>query len=275
MKRAVTLDYASSYRPTSRARSSDSSGSRKRRTRKVSKAVVKSFRERVERVIRAKAEPKYIDWGEYGGTVAQLSGNVSGHSTVAFSQTGGSWPDRGTSVNQRIGNQISVTGLNLSLAFGSQVDQHRKIQIRVLLCCMHDTDVNANFSISEYLVKNQWISDANSGAAVYDYTCMRQPVFKETYETIAEKEVQLNPLDVGNLSDHNTNVNWYIPLGGTKFEFNGTSGDPSNKNYRLVVLASIGNKNVATASTLNSTYEDAVSTGVYFDISSRLYYKDL
>lgn len=274
MKRSVTID-AGSFQRTSRARGSDSGGTRKRRRRKVSKVAVKSFRERVERVIRAKAEPKYIDFGEYGNTVAQLSGNVSGHSTIAFSQAAGMWPDRGTSVNQRIGNQISVTGLNLALAFGSQSAQHRKMQIRVMLCCMHDTDVNSNFAISEYLVKNQWISDANSGAAVYDYTCMRAPVFKETYETIAEKEVQLNPMDIGNASDHNTNVNWYIPLEGTKFEFNGTSGDPSNKNYRLVVVASIGNKSVTTASTLNSTYEDAVSTGVYFDISGRLYYKDL
>lgn len=236
----------------------------------------KAFDKAVKAVMLKSVEPKTVEFSIYGATVGQLNGNSSGHHKADIV-----YPDRGTGTDQRIGNRVTATGLYLGMSAWAEQVLTSSITLKTRVVKMEDTDAVGNFLIGQYIESNQAITDATvaslgAGSYVaYDNTCLRNPLFKDSYETLAEFTTVIPERSISGGTPSAVQNELFVPLKGLELEFNGTSGDPTNVGLIIITTASCGNKSLSTASTWAGVAITGSATGAHCNYNSKLYFKDL
>ena len=68
---------------------------------------------------------------------------------------------------------------------------------------------------------------------------------------------------------------YWIPLSGEEYHYNDTATQPVNQILYVVTVASMGNSNNITASTLVGIPKQIVSSGINFNFNAKLHYRDI
>lgn len=174
-------------------------------------------------------------------TFAQYSGAGSGHELIELSPA----IPQGTGSNQRVGNQVKLTGACMELLLTKQGNQHGTIGYKIVL--LRVPNGNDALDIEQFLEANHFIS----GATIYDTASQRnqqQMSNIKVVKTLYGRFQQDNNDDTGNDTTLFRNIT--VPLKFTKdnmIRYNsGGSVVPVKNRYYLVCLGSNGDTNNGT-----------------------------
>jgi hypothetical protein len=223
-----------------------------------------SIQEAVRRAIRANQEIKWLSTAITGQNVAQVFSNTSGHNTITVSI-----PAVGTGSSQRVGADIFIDSLSVKMQYFGQPSTVGRVRLRHYLCLTVGTNPTAD--VGALLDPNAIVSDLNA-VDVYDMLCFRNP-FYSTVRIIREWSAELDPY-LATASGTGPPVGFsevHIPLNGMKMEY--VAGAYSSKILWILTLADCGNRG-ATPSTLLGLPNNAANTGVIFEVSTRLTFRD-
>lgn len=266
----ATLKRYATYRPK-RSKNSTRQGKRKQAT--VSND---AFVARVQKAMVRISEPKYYIQYGYGGVVGQVTGNSSGHHTFALPG-----PTQGTGVQNRIGNKITLTGIELGMTHYSQnIISDTTLKMYFVMFSGND---GGQFAMSEFMEPNAAVNAASIAVLgggpyiIYDTTCSREQAFNTQYRTIKTLEVKIPGTMVTSASGIVTSHadKYWIPLSGEEYHYNDTATQPVNQILYVVTVASMGNSNNITASTLVGIPKQIVSSGINFNFNAKLHYRDI
>lgn len=187
------------------------------------------------------SEKKHSLVNNESAVFAQYNAAASGHKLFEITPA----VPQGTGSNQRVGNQIKVTGACLELLLTKQPNQHGTIGFKIYI--VKKPDGNDAMGVDEFLEGNHFIS----GATIYDTASQRNQQQMPNYQvvkTISGRFQQDNNDDTG--SDTNIFRNYTIPLKFTKdnmVRYNtGPSTTAIKNRYFMVCVASNGNQNGGT-----------------------------
>ncbi len=168
---------------------------------------------------------------------AQYNNTVSGHRLFEITPM----IPQGTGSNQRVGNQVKLTGACLELLLTKQPNQHGTIAYKILIVCKPDG--NDDMTIDDFLEGNHFIS----GATIYDTASQRNQQQMSNFRVIKAMSGRFQQ-DANDDTGSDTNLfrNFTIPLKFTKnnmIRYNTGGSTTSIKNrFFLVCLASNGNQ---------------------------------
>ena len=155
---------------------------------------------------------------------------------------------QGTGANQRIGNQIKITGACMELLLTKQPNQHGTIAYKIML--VQQANGNDTMTMADLLEGNHFIS----GATIYDTTSQRNQMQMANFKVIktltGRFQQDQNDEATGGGSDANIKRNFTIPLKFTSdnlIKYNhGSSTDAIRNRFYLVCLASNGQVTTGT-----------------------------
>lgn len=223
----------------------------------------------VRRVISKSSETKYLDWSETGQNVAQVNQNATGHNSFQCQ-----FPTEGDGTNERVGRKINVSYMVFKFQYWAQTALKDGMNLYVYLVKMKGPQASSTFQVGERWLPNKAIYDVNGGAVVYDPRSMKNLEQCGPYTIIKKAHVYMPPQQVNNVSTHQ-NLTMFIPMRNLGLTFSSPlDTTPADCDYRVITFADVGNRN-ATASTLLGISETAANTGVLFNCSIRLAYKDI
>lgn len=235
--------------------------------RKPVKRNTAAFKKRVQSVIYGSTEPKYTTDAITGQSVGQVNADLSGHNSATPPWT---WPVAGDGVSQRDGNKIRLSYAKVLYHFWGMTGMESTNKLNMYV--IKQIGVNPAFIIGQCFNSNQAQSDLNS-ATIYDDSIFRNPVFTKSYKIIQSKTVYMKPNPDATQPPALT-TSLYIPLNKVA-TFNGGTGDPQNCLYTVLITSNFGNRNTTTNSTLLGIPQNNMSTGILFNYSARLVYKDI
>lgn len=175
-------------------------------------------------------------------TFAQYTGTASGHELIELSPA----IPQGTGSNQRVGNQVKLTGACMELLLTKQPNQHGTIGYKIVL--LRVPNGNDTLAINDFLESNHFLS-----GTIYDTASQRnqqQMSNIKVVKTIYGRFQQDQNTDTGG-AETNIHRNLTIPLKFTRDNMirypTGASVQPIKNRYYLVCLASNGDTNTSTA----------------------------
>ncbi len=172
---------------------------------------------------------------------AQYNGSASGHELFEITPA----VPQGTGSNQRVGNQIKVTGACIELLLTKQPNMHGTIAYKIYI--VKKPDGNDALGIDEFLEGNHFIN----GATIYDTASQRNQQQMSNYKIVKvlNGRFQQDSND-DTTPDASIFRNFTIPL---KFTDNnlvrynsGTSTTAIKNRYFMVCVASNGNQSTGT-----------------------------
>lgn len=279
-KRARTMSFSQGYGSQltngsglSRTRATKSlfrasKGGRARSTKgKLTAARVRSI---VKRELLSHQEVKYLDDSAVNQTVAQVNLDATGHNTIGVNIT----PAQGTGASKRIGDSILADQLTVNMNMWGQTQFGSACNLTTYLVAFRGPSPSP--VIAEFLDGNLAIEDLNVGAVIYDVNSLRQPDYLENVQVIGMFKNHI-PADLAlsapQTSYPHTSSQKIFDLKGLKIEYDQTSGFLSNVALALITVADSGNRN-ASASTLLGLPTNTALTGVLFNVTTRLTYRD-
>lgn len=167
---------------------------------------------------------------------AQYNNTVSGHQLFEITPM----IPQGTGSNQRVGNQVKLTGACLELLLTKQPNQHGTIGYKMYIICKPDG--NDTLDVSDFLEGNHFIS----GATIYDTASQRNQQQMPNFRIVKVMSGRFNQ-DQNTETGGDANIfrNFTIPLKFTKnnmIRYNTGASVQSIKNrYYLLCVASNGN----------------------------------
>jgi hypothetical protein len=169
---------------------------------------------------------------------AQYNNTTSGHETMELTPA----IPQGTGSNQRIGNQVKLTGACMELKLTKQGNQHGTIAYKIML--VRKPDGNDTLDIADFIEGNHFIS----GATIYDTASQRNQQQMGNFKIVKTLSGRFNQDQNTEIGDDTQIVrNFTIPLKFTKdnmIRYNTGASTQSIKNrYYLVCLASNGDQN--------------------------------
>lgn len=172
---------------------------------------------------------------------AQYNNTVSGHQLFEITPM----IPQGTGSNQRVGNQVKITGACMELLLTKQGNQHGTIGYKMYIICKPDG--NDTLTVDDFLEGNHFIS----GATIYDTASQRNQQQMPNFRIVKTMNGRFNQdqnTETG--TDANIFRNFTIPLKFTKnnmIRYNTGGSVQSIKNrYYLLCVASNGNANGGT-----------------------------
>lgn len=223
----------------------------------------------VKRQIAKSSETKYLDWTMLGQSVAQVNQNATGHNTFQVT-----FPTEGDGTSERVGRKINVSYMLFKFQYWGQSALKDGINLYVYLVKMKGPQASSTFQVGERWLSNRAIYDANGGVDVYDTRCMKNLEQSGAYSIIKKAHVYLPIQQINNVETH-SNLTMFIPMRNIGLTFNtALDNTPADCDYRVVTFADVGNRST-TASTLLGLSTQTANTGVIFNCSVRLAYKDI
>lgn len=238
----------------------------RRRFRKAPKV---SFAKKVMSVIAKQGEKKHVSYSNAASplSVGQVDGlNTAGYFALDMTPT----VSTGTGAGNRIGNEISVVSANLRLQVYQQQLTFCNVKLKYQLVYIPKTnDSSITTQVGQIYANNGF-------NGIIDYNSPRNIDYMGAFRILRTGYLTL-PNDPASVSTQNM-----IKEGKLGFKFKkpltvkyltGTNSITQGR-ILLIIFADSGNKNTATASTLNVPVQ-GVSTGVYFNYQMDYYYTDV
>lgn len=173
----------------------------------------------------------------------------------------------GTTISQRVGNQIKITSF----------------QMRIQLRQMANLGTAAKYILEVFTPKNDFVSSASIGSVfkadtitgLVDYHALRNPDYYSEYTRIMKKTLYLKAdsysAQPNLMSDYQINYKFKNPM-ICKYANDGTT--ILHGQLFMVLRASTGNINGATASTLTQIGNTNALSGAYLDMMTKIFYTD-
>lgn len=229
----------------------------------------KSFAKKVQQVMRTIQEKKHISYSNAASplSVGQVDGlNTAGYFALDMTPT----VSTGTGAGNRIGNEIDILSANLRMQVYQQQLTFCNVKLKYHLIQIPKTNDSSITTIMGQI----WANNGFNG--IIDYNSPRNIDYMGAFRILRTGYCYL-PNDPGSVASQNMiketrmGFKWKKPL---KVKYlNGTNSITTGR-IILVIFADSGNKNSATACTLNVPVQ-GVSTGAYFNYQIDYYYQDI
>lgn len=215
------------------------------------------------------AEKKRLDIVSALNPVGQCNGNSSAYYINDITPIA----VEGTGFQQRTGSSIKLHSMHMQLQFIQQANTSQPIKFKIMFIQVKGAPQGLTSFVTGMYNLNNFVLNSGS-TAIIDYDSMRNPDFFPGYRVLQTKTVTL-PVDTYSTALQVRTLNLGHMFGkGMHIRYSGDSNVVANSQLIILVLASSGNINNSTSSTLTGIPTGAVSTGALFSYDLKYYYYD-
>lgn len=225
----------------------------------------------IQNFMNKKLEKKRTDitYATVDYAFGQVNGNVNGYHAEEITPS----PSVGSQLNQRNGNQISITGMYMSL----QLRQMSACQspVTIVFYIMRfkgDYSSTAAQTVGNCFNANEYVG---GGGIIYDTQSSFNTDFFGAFKILKKVKCYLKPDQITGQQmplSKNVALKFKKPLNVRYFGSSGTTA--SQGKIFLIGFANNGNRSTGTASLLTNIPIGAINTGIFLNYNIKYYYTD-
>lgn len=252
---------------------------RKKYARKGSKPVKRRYTKKgktnitkiVNNILTKRLEKKRTDitYAVTDATMGQVSGSANGYYSSEVTPS----PSVGTQLNQRIGNEISLTGLYMTLQLRQMSATVSPAKLTFYLMRMKgDYSSTAAQLVGNSFNANEYVG---GGGIIYDTQSSFNPDFITSFTVLKKFNVYMKPDSFTGQQMPMTKtvgLKFKKPLNIRYFGSSGTTA--SQGKMFLVGFASSGNASTTNVCLLSNVPVTPINTGVFLNYNIKYYYTD-
>lgn len=235
------------------------------------KSSIKSLQAKISKMEKElKPEKKTLVKFIQNARVAQLDGNTNGHYIIDITCN----PIQGDMSTDRVGNEINHVTSFMHFQFYHQSATQAPMRLRIYLIRNIGAALSTVTGVpGTFFDANPFIS---GGSNIYDFNCVRNKDWLQTYKVVYQKEVSVKPDNVTSqtmITDVKLPVKYTDAWSKVKF-YSDATATPASGQLFLFIVADSGNHSTTTSSTLSGVPVTAINTGVVMQYNIVHYFTD-
>lgn len=242
----------------------------KKNYRKKRALTLKTIKKVVNNTLNRNIEKKRINraFAVQDFTMGQVAGNANGF----FANEITPLPNVGTSITERIGTSIKITGAYMTLQLRQMSAAVSPVKLTFYIFRLKgNNDLTASDFVVQQFNTTEYIS---AGGSIYDTQSSMNIDYLPQSKVIKKINVYIKP-------DQFTGQQMpAIKTIGLKFKkplaikYDASTSNPTTGRFMLIGFASNGNASTTTASTLANVPVSAINTGQFINYNIKWYYQD-